>query len=59
MKSANFLQNLNMNTPEFALSQLQEDKLCITSEIHVDVVVLVVRFVCVFSCFLCMKILMP
>ena len=42
MKSANFLQSLNMNTAEFALSQLFEHKLCVISEIHVDVVVLVV-----------------
>ena len=34
-----------MNTAEFAWSQLQEHKLCVTSEIHVDVVVLVVRVV--------------
>ena len=37
-----------MNTAEFALSQLQEDKLCFSSKIHVDVAVLVARvvFVC-------------
>ena len=37
-----------MNTPEFALSQLSEQKLCVSGETHVDVVVLVVRvvFVC-------------
>ena len=42
MKLANFLQSLNMNTAEFALSHLQEHKICVTSEIYVDVVVLVV-----------------
>ena len=42
------LQSLNMNNAEFAFSQLQEHKLCVTSETHFDVVVLVVRvvFVC-------------
>ena len=37
-----------MNTAEFALSRLQELKLCVNSETHNDVVVLVVRivFVC-------------
>ena len=42
------LQSLNMNTTEFTLSQLQEHKLCVTSEFHVDVVVLFVWvvFVC-------------
>ena len=34
-----------MNTAEFVLPQLQEHKLCVTSEIHIDVVVLVVRVV--------------
>ena len=48
MKSVKFLQCLNMNTAEFALSQLQEHKLCVTSEIHVDIVFLVVRIVPVF-----------
>ena len=42
MKSDNFLQSFNMNTTEFALSQLQEHKLCVISKIHVDVVALVV-----------------
>ena len=45
MKSANFWQSLNKDTGEFALSQLQEYKICVTSEIHVDVVVLVVLVV--------------
>ena len=31
-----------MNTPEFALSQLLEHKLCVSGKTHVDVVVLVV-----------------
>ena len=47
-KLANLVRILNMNTPEFALSQLQEHKICVSSETHVDVVDLVVRvvFVC-------------
>ena len=45
MKSANFWQSLNKDTGEFALSQLQEYKICVTSEIHVDVVVVVVLVV--------------
>ena len=36
-----------MNTAEFALSQLKEDKLCATSETHVDIIILIVRVVCV------------
>ena len=45
------LRSLNMNTQEFALSQLKEHKLCLTSETHVDVVVLVVQvvFVCLIA----------
>ena len=31
-----------MNIPEYALSQLQEHKLCVSGKTHVDVVVLVV-----------------
>ena len=57
-KSANFLQSLNMNTAESTLCQLKERKLCVTSETHVDVVVLVVQFVRVFSSLVCMKVLM-
>ena len=47
-KFVNLLRNLNMNTPEYALSQQQEQKLCVSGETQVDVVVLVVRvvFVC-------------
>ena len=47
-KFVEFLRNLNMNTPEYALSQQQEQKLCVSGETQVDVVVLVVRvvFVC-------------
>ena len=43
-----YLRSLNMNIPEFALSQLQEHKFRVSGETHVDVVVLVVRvvFVC-------------
>ena len=41
--------NLNMNTPEFALSQLWEHRLCVSGETHVDVVVLAVRVVCLFG----------
>ena len=33
--------NLNMNTPEFALSELLEQKLCVSGKTHVDVIVLV------------------
>ena len=36
-----------MNTAEFALSQLKEHKLCATSETHVDIIILIVRVVCV------------
>ena len=39
-----------MNTAEISLSQLKEHKLCVTSEIHVDVVALVVRVVRVRVC---------
>ena len=39
------LSSLNMNTAEFALRQLQEHKLCVTSKTHVDVVILVVQVV--------------
>ena len=46
-KLANFLRSLNMNTAEFAPSQLYEHKLCVTSASHADVVALVVRVVCV------------
>ena len=51
-KWANFLQSLNMNTAEFVLSQLQGHKRCATSEIHVDVVVLVFRVAWVVRVFL-------
>ena len=37
------LRSLNMNTAQFALSQLQEYKLCFTSKTHKDVTVLVVE----------------
>ena len=37
--------NLNMNIPEFALSQLLEHKLCVSVETHADAVVLVARVV--------------
>ena len=47
-KLVNLLRNLNMNTAEFALSQLQEHKLCVTGETHVDVVNVVVRIVFVY-----------
>ena len=47
-KLVNLLQNLNMNTAEFALSQLQEHKLCVIGETHVDVVNVVVRIVFVY-----------
>ena len=47
-EKTNSLWTLNMNTPVFALSQLQGHKLFVDSKIHVDVVVLVVMvvFVC-------------
>ena len=41
-----------MNTAEFVLSQLQGHKHCATSEIHVDVVVLVFRVAWVVRVFL-------
>ena len=44
-KLVDLLRSLNMNTPEFVLSQLQEHKLCVSGETHVDIVVLVVQFV--------------
>ena len=49
-KFVDWLRSLNMNIPKFKLLQLQEHKLCVSSETHVDVVVLVVRvaFVCLF-----------
>ena len=50
MKPTNFLQSLNMTTAEFSLSQLKEHKLCVASEIHVDVIALVVRVVRVRVC---------
>ena len=42
---------LNMNTPKLALSQLQEHKLCVSGETHVDIVVLVVWVVFVWFVF--------
>ena len=42
---ANLVRILNMNTPEFAFSQLYKHKLCVSSESYVDVVALVVRVV--------------
>ena len=47
-KLADLLRNLNMNTPGFALGQLQKHKLFVSNETHVgDVVVFVwVVFVC-------------
>ena len=47
-KLADLLRNLNMNTPGFALVQLQKHKLFVSNETHVgDVVVFVwVVFVC-------------
>ena len=47
-KLVTLLRNLNMNTPEFALSQLQEHKLCVIGETHIDVVNVVVRIVFVY-----------
>ena len=43
------LRSLNMSTQEFALSQLLQHKLFLTSGTHVYVVVLVVQVVCVFG----------
>ena len=43
----NSLWSLNMNTAEFSFSQLEEPKICVTSETHVDVVALVVWVVSV------------
>ena len=44
-KLADVSQSLNINSPVFALSQLQRPKLFVRSETHVDVVALVVRVV--------------
>ena len=55
-KSGKFLWSLNMDTAKLALCQLWEHKLCITSETHADVVVLVVRVVRVLCCLVCMKV---
>ena len=46
-KLADLSRSLNMNTPVFALPQLQQHRLFVSSETHVDVVVLVVRVVSV------------
>ena len=43
MKLVDLLQNLNMNTAEIGLYQLQEQKFCVSGETHVDLVVLAVR----------------
>ena len=47
-KLADLLQTLNVNNPEFALSQLQERKLLVSSETHFGAVISVVGvvFVC-------------
>ena len=37
--------NVIMNTPEFAFSELQEHKICVSGETHVDVLVVWVVFV--------------
>ena len=44
-KMADLLQSLSMYTPEFALSQLLEHKLFVSSDTNVDLVFLVVRVV--------------
>ena len=43
MKLVDLLRNLNMNTAEIGLYQLQEQKFCVSGETHVDLVVLAVR----------------
>ena len=48
-KLADLLQTLNVNNPEFALSQLQERKLLVSSETHFGAVISVVGVV--FVCF--------
>ena len=45
MKLVDLLRNLNIDTPEFVLSQLLEHKLYGSGDTEVDVVVLIVRVV--------------
>ena len=44
-KLAYVVEIFNIITPEFALAQLHEDKLCVSSDVHVDRLVVRVEFV--------------